>query len=563
VEPRRDSPTLHDAVAIAAAVILSVIWYTTRLGFYSDDWAFLGMYATAPDQSFAGLYDAAHSSQTAMRPGQLVLFTALYRVFGLDPVGYHLTSAGLLVCNAILVYAVLRIFSAPRLIAVSVAVIYAVLPNYSTVRYWYAAFMITLSMAACLGSIYAEMKVVAARPRTGALWKTLALLALIVSVLSYEVAMPLLLAAPVLIAWRVWRHGRTASWRRKVSVTSLLALNVVLLAGLTAFKVRTTDRLGADHGVVAQIGYIGRRAVRFDLESGAYGLNAVNAVRTHFIEYGVKLPAATIRVARTAPPGVLVLAAFFAFSVFFYVNHVLRAEQWPALRHWTALMLAGIAVFGLGYAIFLTNDNVQFTTAGIANRTAIAAALGVAMCMAGGLGIVTAALHGRARLRAYAALVAVVAGSGFLIVNEIGRHWIDAYMAERATLAGIRARFPILPSGSTLVLDGVCPYSGPAIVFESHWDLAGALRVMYGDRTLTANVVSPRMRVERDALVFMLYGRPTRYPYSPRLHVYDARSGDVRTLPEAAAANAYFSRALAAWPCVPGREGIGVEIFSP
>jgi hypothetical protein len=510
-----------DSLAIAVAVILSLVWYAPQIGFYSDDWAFLARYATSPDQTVSGLYVASLSPQHASRPVQLWLCAVLYRVFGLNPAGHQLVTALLLVANALLVYAVAIALRAPRPIALSVALMYGMLPSYSTDRYWYVAVAITFSVTACLGSIYAYVKAMTAPIRTGVLWKMAAAAALVVSSLAYEVAMPLLLVVPALIAWRVWRHHGEQSRRRLVYLTILIAINVGLLAGVSAFKLRTAVRLGAQQGLSAQVADIARGAIRRDVERSGYGLNVVNAARVHLRDYGVQLPVSALR-----------------------------------------LLLGGIVVFALGYGIFLTNYNVQFTTTGIANRTAIVAALGAAMSIAGGLGLVAAVLRGaRARAVVFAALFAVYAASGLLSVNAIAGYWVEAYQAERSVLAGIRQRFPTLPQESSLILDGVCPYLGPAIVFEADWDLAGALQLTYGDPTLKANVVTPRLRTEADALSFTLYNTATRYPYSSRLFVYNARTGNVHSLPNREAAQAYFEKSLASWSCPPGHEGIGVEVF--
>ena len=164
---------------------------------------------------------------------------------------------------------------------------------------------------------------------------------------------------------------------------------------------------------------------------------------------------------------------------------------------------------------------------------------------------------------AFAGMMTVYAASGVLAVNAIAQYWVEAYQTERTVLAGVRQRFPTLAPHSVLILDGVCPYTGPAIVFESDWDLAGALQVMYRDPTLGANVVTPRLHVGERDLTFTLYSWPTRYPYSSRLFVYDAQTGGVHPVPDQRTAEAYFARALASSPCQPGFEGIGVEIIGP
>ena len=551
-----------DAAFIALAVVCSLVWYVPHLGFYSDDWAFLGMYATTPDQTIRGFYDASYSAQHAMRPVQLWLCAALYRVFGMEPLGYHVVNAFLVVLNPVLVYAIARELQISRVIGVPVALVYGLLPNYSTDRYWYVAFAITLSMTAGLVCIYAGLRAATAGAYARALWILAAVLALVVSALAYEVAMPLLfVATPVLILWRLWRRQHLTPHRVLIYGGMALALNTVLLGGLAAFKMQTTIRLGAEHGMAAQVGAIARHALRADLSRGEYGLNVANAVRVHFVEYGVQFPSNAVALAGHASGEVRALALLMGLAAFGYLLFALRSERWPSLLSWGLLAAAGLGVFVLGYAIFLTNYNVQFTTTGIANRSAIAAALGAAMFLVACLGLPVSLARVPVRRAIFAAAIGVLACSGVLIVNVVAGHWVTAYQIERRILSSVRDRFPELPPRSTLLLDGVCPYIGPAIVFEANWDLTGALQVHYRDRTLAANVVSPRLTAGDDGITATIYGQPTHYPYSSSLFAYHAGTGLVQPLPDAATARAWLSRSLAAAKCPSGQEGIGVELF--
>src|SRR5688572_22218068 len=88
---------LHDSIGLALAVLLSIAPYISGLGFYSDDWAFIGAYATASTQSVSGYFAASHSPHHAMRPVQLLLSAVLYRLFDLAPLGPHLFNAVLVV----------------------------------------------------------------------------------------------------------------------------------------------------------------------------------------------------------------------------------------------------------------------------------------------------------------------------------------------------------------------------------------------------------------------------------------------------------------------------------
>ena len=119
---------------------------------------------------------------------------------------------------------------------------------------------------------------------------------------------------------------------------------------------------------------------------------------------------------------------------------------------------------------------------------------------------------------------------------------------------------PSLPHDSTLILDGVCPYDGPAIVFDSSWDLAGALQVAYRDPTLTADVVTPRLRVDEQGITTTTYDQPKTYPLGRNLLVYRAGAASARPLSTAADARAYLE-IFTAVQCPAGREGVGVRLF--
>jgi hypothetical protein len=100
-------------------------------------------------------------------------------------------------------------------------------------------------------------------------------------------------------------------------------------------------------------------------------------------------------------------------------------------------------------------------------------------------------------------------------------------------------------------------------VFDSSWDLTGALHVLYGDPSLSADVVTPRLAVEEDGLTTTDYGTPNRYPYSERLRVIHFSRKTSATLQSVSDARNYFGppgheRRPA---CAPGYEGYGVEVF--
>jgi hypothetical protein len=224
---------------------------------------------------------------------------------------------------------------------------------------------------------------------------------------------------------------------------------------------------------------------------------------------------------------------------------------------------AGIVAFGLGYAIFLTNRNVQIVAAGLGNRTATAAALGVALSFVGAIGLSSALLRSHSLRRSvFCGAIAIFAMSGTLTINYIASHWIAAYRQEQEVLREIRARFPTLPANSGLVLDGVCSYVGPAVVFESD-GLSGALVWLYRDPSVQGFVVTPRLRVEEEGISTSLYGVRYFHTYGDDLFLYHFGRGEIHRFVSAEAARAYFGafNSDLGNGCPSGREGEGVPLF--
>jgi hypothetical protein len=82
-----------DCLFLGTVVLFSVIHYVPGLGFYGDDWDFLGKLSNSSNQRFFGLFRSLYNPSTvggSMRPFQFLYLAALYRLFGPRPLGYHI-----------------------------------------------------------------------------------------------------------------------------------------------------------------------------------------------------------------------------------------------------------------------------------------------------------------------------------------------------------------------------------------------------------------------------------------------------------------------------------------
>src|SRR5206468_2625596 len=142
-----------------------------------------------------------------LRPATYGGLAILFRLFGTNPLPYHLFVAALVPVSAVLLYLVLDRLRAPGFLAVGVPIVFAAAPHYSTDRVWLASYSAPASVALALAGVYAWLRACDARGRRLTLWLVGGGMAIVLSVLLYEVAVPLLI---VFVAALLYR-GRTGS----------------------------------------------------------------------------------------------------------------------------------------------------------------------------------------------------------------------------------------------------------------------------------------------------------------------------------------------------------------
>ncbi len=549
-----------DMLLIAGLVLLSTALYAWRLGFYSDDWAILSFLKAADDQSLFGILRLAFDF-IPYRPGQAANLGGLYWLFGVDPLGYHVVNALVLAGAGAAFCLVLREFGQSRLIALAIPLVFLCLPHFATNRFWYSAFAVPLCTLFYLLSVYADLRVVRPGGLRRATWKTVAVATMLASILTYEIWLPLFFLSPVLV-WYRSRQQPVAelATQPRVGLTSREVLwlgvpTVLTILAVTVYKVLVTTRLKA--------ATVTEHVTWFWALLRDAGVTAVAG------DFGFQLPSTLMDIARYYPDGRLASLAILCGAIVLVA--LVRADERSGgveLQSRPMLVLIGLGsfLFLAGYGIFLGSFNAAVSSTGANNRTAMASSAGLAFVIVGLTGWISSCLRpGRGRVLLFAGALAVTCAIGVLIINTVATFWIAASERQQQVLATLREQVPELPPGTNLLLDGVCPYVGPAPVFETWWDVTGALRMLYNDPSLAGDVVTRKVSLREDGVYTRIYGDLRGpYPYST-LVVFNVERGVLTPLPGPFAARRYFqlNNPTGEGNCRPSAEGVGEALFVP
>ncbi|HVZ67507.1 MAG TPA: glycosyltransferase [Patescibacteria group bacterium] len=515
---------LNDYVFLTLVVIISSVLYINKISFYSDDWSFLGNFSLSQNHSLLGLFQTATTPNTLMRPVQNFYEALLYWSFGTSPLGYQLVNLGIFIGIVVFFYTVLRQLKVPRLLSVAIPLVYVLLPNYSTDRFWFAVHQANLSVLFYFISLFAALKSVSRFTLRKSLWKVISIVALLLSVLSYEVVIPLFVIN-LFILWNPYNlFLRIVYGKRRSNMVFISVISIFLLYTLV-FKALTTRRLtgGIDINYILHV--LG------------------SAIHVNYGSWFINLPYIWGEIISAHTDPILLALTGIMYVFIFYHLYSLASDpdfKFPTISAMKTLTLSSFVIFFLGYAIFFTNNQVGFSPTGVENRVAIAAAIGVAMTFVGLSGWLSKIfLPEKAAKVMFCIILSLICAGSFLTVNTIASFWADAGSKSTKVLADIHKEFPTVNNKSTILLDGVCPYVGPAPVFEADWDLKGALETYYL-KPLNADIVTPRLKVKDNSITTTIYTFTTSYPYK-NMYIYNYKTKQIFKINDADDAHAYFN----------------------
>ncbi|MBA4095014.1 MAG: hypothetical protein C0489_13145, partial [Candidatus Accumulibacter sp.] len=340
-----------------------------------DDWYLLSIFDGAQSGGVGRTIELATTQTFAARPGHGLYAALLFNLFGFDPTGYHLFNTGVIAATVVALHALLLRTGFDRSNALAVAIVFALLPQLSTVRVWYSSFQVPLAMLLGLASLHCALCFIRSSRR---LWMLPAALAAWASIACYEIFAPLILlasVAPVALTLEGWKPRLNPQWRRTAPLLLLAAAVIAAMALKAAVSARTAG--AGDPMRYLRIAY---GIVRFDYNWRIdNGLNLYAALSVNFWHSLVGWFDAA-RALLTGRLGLAVTAAALGIGAlsFWRLSVAGDGRDRPA-KH--AMLLLGIIVFATGYAVFLLLPAIVFSPTGLGNRVSVASAIGIAMIL--------------------------------------------------------------------------------------------------------------------------------------------------------------------------------------
>jgi len=437
-------------------------------GFFLDDWSNGAGALQPPGSPDVGNALSFFTEITAFRPVLIVYVPLTYFVFGMHIHMHDAWSVFLAVLAAATFYAVLRTLGVPWIHGWLIAALTIVFPWSDATRFWVTGDQVTLSITIMgVGLLIALIGL----KREAWRWHAFAVGLYLLSILTYEVTLPLIACLGFLYWFRAgWRAAR---------VRWLADLGAVVVGGIWvgAHTKRTTSGLAADFEHLKQIVSSGGTILgRAGMPLGSSQTSLVLSILGVILCVGI--------------------------GTYFFRREKFSSPGW-SLRSWLLLSGAGLAVAVLGWVMFIPADHYYTPSVfGLTNRVNGLAAFGLIMLVYGSFGIIGVLLGQiRPKVRWIAASVTVLLALAMLgsYTHVLRRHitiWDEAFGAQIAGLSELKAAMPRLPHGATVFASSYPANQTLGVpIMASTWDFDGMVKMEYDDFSLSGYPVLEGLRV--------------------------------------------------------------------
>ncbi|HUN78377.1 MAG TPA: hypothetical protein VMU32_05620 [Solirubrobacteraceae bacterium] len=463
-------------MAIAALTLLLLLMCLSHIlhgGLVADDWAYR---ALAHFGGFSGVV-SQQIQQDVRRPLAAVYFATLFTTLGPHLKLLLAWSAGLRLIVAILAYTILRQLQFAKFAALALACLVMLFPFSDSTWLWPTASVLTFALACALFGRALNLSTMSRNVHYRALRRILGLSFLAAGILSYELVAPLCCAFGSLYLLRTHKRRALFEWALD------LAVLIVIMMVFTLHVVPVLH--GQDVHEISDLAQMRQHL-------GVMTTQSANLVTQSLVPFGSPDNALVLGIL-----GVLVATALVVVARA-HVPDQHRRSLIVAL----AVAGAGVIVVILGY-LPLIPANIYYVPLqpGIGNRVNAVAAIGYVLILYGAVSLISTLPLWRPRRRLHrqllSALILVAVGIGYLhIVDSHRSAWRQSVILQETVLDDLRTHIPPPAHGAGILTINAPLETAPGVsVFDSSWDLNGAVQMLWNDPSLRALPILPAMTI--------------------------------------------------------------------
>lgn len=459
---------LQPLAVIALLTLIAVLVYGENArdgGWVGDAWLTRAWYVLYPHNDFfATVGHFLDLNSMSARPANAVYRVALNEWFGGDTEAWFAWQIASCVCMCFAIYALLRELGLAFLDATAIVVLLAIFPASAAIWLWSPVVHASLAIALAAVGFLLALRAFRAEGRRRLALHLASLLLFLLSLLLYEVCLPLILASFLLYALQAPKRQAARRWLVDCAVVVPLAL---LVSG-------PSESRGQD-------------------VAGSF---------SHAIDMATELP--TLLFEKLLPfesapwLAALALAALYAWGLRTMLRRV-DDRVGPRLRRLFAVNAAGVVVIALGYLVYVPGlDYYHPLATGIGDRVNAIPALGWVLFLYSLVAVLATLLTQRLQRRQTAVVLltgslAVALGISWLApIADESRAYVAATEEGDRVLEVVERAVPDPPRGSAIWTFGQPVEISPGVpVFANYWNMTGAVALSYHDRHIRSFVALP------------------------------------------------------------------------
>lgn len=505
----------HAVTAFLCLALIELICFgkiMRQVGFYLDDWTTLCTLKFGP-QAFGPMLNhyLIVDPKVIIRPVEVLHFAGLYKLFGLNPFGYHIFNGILEIACAWLFYLCLTQASNNRSFSFLASVLLLLLPLHDSTHYWVLCSSVTLSLFFYLASFW--FTIMAAVSQNKNLFLCLAALSFAISIFNYESFVPLCLLNIAYLAFvQQTNDGKQVIGFRLGNFLASTISFALTIGSLWIYQKDICPRLVAINW---------RHIVTFD---------PVNIANTLMAGIGTTLPSQTIPFfgrliashfqSHLSIVDIVNLISIATITCFTFASFYRQDKH--DQRQYFSLALIGCGIIVLSFTIFALNPTYIPNLNTILNRINTGACLGLSLIVASMVALLIE-LSQRAKIKQALACGLLVLLVSFLTLSNwaMAQPWILSWQTQKHVWNLIASQKDKLTPESSLILANCPRYTMWSPVFDGVWDFQSMVRLATNNKDAKGGVVSERIRIYQDHLADISAGYTCgTYPYKDMYLVF-------------------------------------------